>query len=82
MGRGSGCLECTCEVLNIKRGHNQELMNKCHRLWEYSEFVSEIESNLVAGLKCSEAIQSAIDSCIERNILTDILRTEKVRCFI
>ncbi len=36
-GRGSGCLECTCEVLNINRGYNQALMEKCHRLWEYSE---------------------------------------------
>ncbi len=77
MGHGSGCLECTCEVLNIKRGYNQELMDKCHRLWEYSEFVSEIEANLEAGKKRSEAVQAAIDSCIERDILTDILRTEK-----
>lgn len=77
MGRGSGCLECTCEMINIKRGHNRELMDKCHRLWEYSEFVSEIEANLEAGLKRSEAIQSAIDHCIEQNILADILRTEK-----
>lgn len=27
-GRGSGCLECTCEVLNINRGYNQPLMEK------------------------------------------------------
>jgi len=77
MGRGSGCLECTCEVVNIRRGHNQELMGKCRRLWEYSEFISEIEDNLEAGLKRGEAVQSAIDHCIEREILTDILRTEK-----
>jgi len=77
MGRGSGCLECICEVLNIKRGHNQELMKKCRRLWEYSEFVTEIEANLEAGLRRSEAVQTAIDRCIDRDILTDILKTEK-----
>ena len=34
-GRGSGCLECKCEILNINRGHNRDLMDKCRRLWEY-----------------------------------------------
>ncbi len=77
MGRGSGALECTCQVINVRRGHNRELMDKCHRLWEYSEFVSEIELNIRKGLGRDEAIQSAIDCCIERGILTDILRTEK-----
>ena len=77
MGRGSGCLECSCEMLNINRGHNKELMNKCRRLWEYSEFVSEVEEQLKAGLSRDEAIQSAIDHCIEQGILTDILKSEK-----
>ena len=77
MGRGSGSLECTCEVINVKRGYNQELLTKCHRLWEYSEFVSEIEENILLGKSREEAIQSAIDHCIEQDILTDILKTEK-----
>ena len=77
LGRGSGALECTCQVINVRRGHNRELMDKCRRLWEYSEFVSEIESGIEAGLGREEAVQSAIDRCIERDILTDILRTEK-----
>ncbi len=76
-GRGSGCLECTCRVLNIRRGHNGELMGKCRRLWEYSEFVSEIEAGMQTGLSRQEAVQSAIDRCIERDILTDVLRKEK-----
>ncbi len=81
MGRGSGCLECTCEVININRGHNSELMDKCHRLWEYSEFVSEVEANIQTGMGRDEAIQSAIDRCIEQDILTDILKTEKSEVF-
>ena len=64
-------------MLNINRGHNKELMNKCRRLWEYSEFVSEVEEQLKAGLSRDEAIQSAIDHCIEQGILTDILKSEK-----
>lgn len=77
MGRGSGCLECTCKVININRGHNIELMDKCHRLWEYSEFVSEVEANIHKGMKREDAIQAAMNHCIEQNILTDILKSEK-----
>lgn len=77
MGRGSGCLECTCKVININRGHNIELMDKCHRLWEYSEFVSEVEANIQKGMRREEAIQAAMNHCIEQNILTDILKSEK-----
>ena len=76
-GRGSGCLECTCEVLNINRGYNQALMEKCHRLWEYSEFSSEIEENIKSGMRRKEAIHTAIDTCIEKGILKDILIRQK-----
>lgn len=77
MGRGGGCLECTCEVLNINRGYNQALMEKCHRLWEYSEFSSEIEENIKKGMRREEAIHTAMDTCIERGILRDILMKQK-----
>ncbi|MCX4341613.1 MAG: hypothetical protein OSJ72_18525 [Lachnospiraceae bacterium] len=76
-GRGSGCLECTCEVLNINRGYNQVLLEKCHRLWEYSEFSAEIEENIKQGMRREEAIHTAIDICIERGILQDILIKQK-----
>lgn len=76
-GRGSGCLECTCEVLNINRGYNRALMDKCHRLWEYSEFSSEIEENIRKGMRREEAVHTAIDTCIEKGILRDILIKQK-----
>ncbi len=76
-GRGSGCLECTCEVLNINRGYNRALMEKCHRLWEYSEFSSEIEENIKKGMRREEAVHTAIDTCIEKGILRDILIKQK-----
>lgn len=76
-GRGKGCLECTCEVLNINRGHNRALMDKCHRLWEYSELSSEIEENIGKGMRREKAVHTAVDTCIERGILKDILLAEK-----
>lgn len=76
-GRGSGCLECTCEVININRGHNQALMDKCHRLWEYSELSAEVEENIRKGMQRAQAVETAIDNCIDRGILADILLAEK-----
>lgn len=76
-GHGSGCLECTCEVININRGYNCALMEKCHRLWEYSELSAEIEGNMKNGMKREEAVHTAIDACIQRGILTDVLLTER-----
>ncbi len=76
-GRGSGYLECTCEVLNINRGYNRALMEKCHRLWDYSEFSSEIEENIKKGMRREEAVHTAIDTCIEKGILRDILVKQK-----
>lgn len=70
-------MECTCEVLNINRGYNQALMEKCHRLWEYSEFSSEIEENIKKGMRREEAVHTAIDTCIEKGILKDILIKQK-----
>ena len=76
-GHGSGCLECICKVININRGYNQKLMERCHRLWEYSELSAEVEGNMEKGMSREEAVHTAIDTCIEREILTDILLAER-----
>lgn len=76
-GRGSGCLECKAVMLNINRGHNPELMEKCRRLWEYSEFVSEVNDNLAKGYSLKSAITTATNHCIEKGILKDVLLKSK-----
>ncbi len=72
-GPGSGCLECRALMLNINRGHNKELMERCRRLWEYSEFVSEVNENLRQNMSPKTAIMKAIDTCIQSGILEDVL---------
>ena len=76
-GRGSGCLECTATMFNINRGHNQELMEKCRRLWEYSEFIAEVNDNLAKGYSLKRAVTTAMSNCIERGVLADILLVNK-----
>lgn len=72
------CLECIAVMLNINKGHNRELMEKCRRLWEYAEFVAQIRDNQEKGLEVHMAVDAAIDYCLENNILTDILIHSRV----
>ena len=66
-------VELKVRMININYGHNQELMKKCHRLWEYSYFVEQINQGLRAGLKLREAAEEAIDYCVTQGVWEDIL---------
>ncbi len=76
-GHGTGCLECRAMMLNINRGHNGELMKKCRRLWEYSEFIAEVNDNLDQNMSLKAATVRAMDACIQKGILTDILLSNR-----
>ncbi len=39
------CLECTADVINISIGHNEQLIQSCQKLYEYSSFVSTIQKD-------------------------------------
>ena len=56
---------------------NRELLEKCRRLEEYSEFVSRIYDALSKGMPLKRAIETAMDSCIEEGILKDVLIRQK-----
>ena len=71
-------LECRAQVLNINSGHNQEIMKRCHRLKEYSEFIGEIRRRLQSGLKLEDAVEQGIEVCIRRGVLSDILSRSKM----
>ena len=71
-------LECRAQVLNINSGHNQEIMKRCHRLKEYSEFIGEIRCRLQSGLKLEDAVEQGIEVCIRRGVLSDILSRSKM----
>ena len=56
---------------------NRELLEKCRRLEEYSEFVSRIYDALSKGMSLKRAIETAMDSCIAEGILKDVLIRQK-----
>lgn len=70
-------LECTAVVLNINLGHNRELMERCRTLKEYSQFIAMIRKFTAEGMTFEEAVECAVDQCIEQGILADILRKNK-----
>lgn len=71
-----GCLELTVQTLNINYGHNKKLMDKCQTLADYSYFIAEIRKNL-GTMALEPAVRTAVDTCIEKNILRDFLISQK-----
>ena len=67
-------LECKALVININYGKNQELLEKCKPLLEYSYFIHYIRVNQQKGFSIENAVDMAIEQCLNENILTDILR--------
>ncbi len=63
--------------MNINRGHNRELMEKCRRLWEYSEFIAEVNEHLDRNQSLEAAVTKAMDTCIQKGILEDFLRKNR-----
>ena len=65
-------LELKAVMLNINKGHNQELMNACHTLRDYSEYVARIRT-YSGKMPLADAVEKTITECIQENILQDFL---------
>lgn len=65
-------LELKIQVLNINRGYNAELMQKCRTLSEYTIFVDIVRRNSRV-MPFSQAAEAAIDECVAKGILEDFL---------
>lgn len=65
-------LELLVSVYNINLGHNTELLDACHLLKEYAQYVEQIR--IFAGkLPFAEAVECAVTHCINNGILADFL---------
>ena len=77
-GKGATpALECTALVLNINLGHNRRLMEKCKALKEYAQFIAIIRENIAVGMIFEDAVENAVDVCIKKGILSEILRKNR-----
>lgn len=73
-------LELKVRVLNINKGHNKVLLEACESLHGYSELVEAVRRYRGQNFSIDRAVVSAIDYCIENNILKDFFaeRREEV----
>lgn len=74
-------LECQARMVNINYGHNQKLLDSCKRLHDYSYFVAEVNKNLDSGYDLSNAVYYAMNVCIKKDVLSDILEKSKSEVF-
>ena len=67
-------VELKVRMLNINHGKNRELMEKCRVLEEYALFVETARQYLAEGMERQEALNLAIEYCIDHGILSEFLR--------
>lgn len=71
-----GC-EWTVTMLNINKGHNLELMNKCKILQEYSDFVAMVRS-ISKTMQIEQAVEQTVVTFIERNgLLAEFFKSHR-----
>lgn len=69
-------LELRVMMLNINQGNNKELMEKCRTLEEYSRFIALIRT-YVGEMTIEEAVNKAVEECIEKDVLREFLSDQK-----
>ena len=69
-------LELIVEVININPGNNEEIVNNCRTLQEYVLYIEKVRK-YVAHMSIEEAVERAVNECIEEGILADFLLQNK-----
>ena len=63
-------------MYNINYGCNEEIMDACKILKEYAMYVERVRF-YARQLPLAEAVEKAVDECIEEGILSDFLRKNR-----
>lgn len=71
------CAEFKAHMININEGHSPKIMEKCPLLYEYSYFVAAVRRHIVGRDSLLEAIDIAVEECIGKGILADILNAHR-----
>ena len=66
-------IELVCHVYNINSGKNTPLLSKCQTLREYMYVVDMVRKNNEISGNLEDAIEKAINQCMEENVLRDFL---------
>lgn len=68
-----GKFEWTATFINLNQGKNDALLEKCRPLEEYMFLIRCIRENEVKGMRIEDAIDTAVQHCIECNVLKEFL---------
>ena len=63
-------------MYNINYGCNEEIMDACKILKEYAMYVERVRF-YARQLPLAEAVEKAVDECIEEGIMSDFLRKNR-----
>ena len=69
-------LELKVITFNINDGHNKKLMEQCHTLREYAQYVAKVRKYR-RSMDLSAAVKRAVDECIQEGILDEFLRKHR-----
>ena len=69
-------LELKVITLNINEGHNSQLMEQCQILREYAQYVAKVRE-YARRTELDEAVEQAVNDCIQSGILAEFLRKNK-----
>ena len=73
-------LELKVTMLNINAGHNKELLENCHILGEYAQYVDRVRK-YATQMDLNHAVERAITECIQEGILTEFLQRNRAEVF-
>ena len=73
---GEANLELKVLTLNVNEGHNRKLMDECHILREYAQYVAKVRK-YTKEMNLDVAVELAVDECIQEGILVEFLRRNK-----
>ena len=77
---GEPALELKVLQLNINPGYNEELKKNCPTLLQYTLYVEKVR-NYAKEMSVSQAVELAIDTCIQEGILSDFFRENREKVF-
>ena len=73
----NAAIDCHAVMLNINHGQNREIMRKCRKLEEYSIFIGKVRENTDRKMPIKDAVDHAVEECINEGILEKILRENR-----
>ncbi len=70
-------VECIATYLNVNCGYNQQILSQCRKLRDYSILIDRIRKELSSGKALREAVDAAVQDCIDHGVLDEFLRRHR-----